>query len=99
VTHAYDLFPPNVRNTDPASSHDGATHIQPKRLTHADRLYMVYQAYPEGLTDEEAGRLAPEIPGAWKRSADLRKSGRIVDTGRTRPGVAGVQQMVCRCAT
>ena len=99
MTHAYDLFAPVVRSRDPLTSHDGAAHVQPRRATLADQLYAVYAAHSEGLTDEEAGQYAPHISGAWKRSADLRTTGRIVPTGATRAGTSGVPQRVCRCAS
>lgn len=98
----YDLFnaifpldPAIVRDADPISSHHGADHIAPKRRTQRDVLLSVYTAYPDGLTDEEAGRIAG-IAGYWKRCAELRKLGLIAPTGDLRTGSSGVKQQVCK---
>jgi hypothetical protein len=51
----------------------------------------------DGYTDEEAAGVAHvSHVGYWKRCSELRNLGLIEDTGRTRPGVAGTPQMVCR---
>lgn len=93
-----DAFAPAIaRDADPIGSHHGADHIAPKRRTQRDTLLAVYAAYPEGLTDEEAGRIAG-VQNAWKRCSELLDLKLIVDTKTVRESAAGVHVRVCKVA-
>ena len=90
-TSGLGLFDSAVaRDKDPLTSHKGHDRIAPKRGSQCATLLSVYLAYPDGLTDREAGERSG-VPSSWKRSSDLRKAGHIVPTGEERDG-----QMVCR---
>lgn len=80
----------NVRDQDAITSHAGSDRIAPKRGSQCATLLAVYRAYPDGLTDREAGERSG-VPSAWKRCSDLRRAGWIVPTGEVRDG-----QRVCK---
>lgn len=80
----------NVRDKDASTSHTGSDRIAPKRGSQCATLLEVYRAYPDGLTDAEAGARSG-VPSSWKRSSDLRRTHWIVPTGEVRDG-----QRVCR---
>ncbi len=84
----------NARRTDPWTSHAAARSIVAPAQTHREALLAIYSAHPNGLTDEEACTIAG-IPGGWKRCSELRSLGKIVDTGRSRPGSSGRHGIVC----
>lgn len=79
-----------ARDADAVTSHAGVDRIAPKRGSQCATLLAVYRAYPDGLTDREAGERSG-VPSSWKRSSDLRRGGWIAQTGEERDG-----QMVCR---
>lgn len=79
-----------ARDADTRTSHAGVDRIAPKRGSQCATLLAVYRAYPDGLTDREAGERSG-VPSSWKRSSDLRRGGWIAPTGQERDG-----QMVCR---
>lgn len=91
VTEGLPMFAV-ARDKDPVTSHAAMDYINAKRGTLAATLLQVYLAYPDGLTDREAGWRSG-IEGCWKRCADLRKLGLIVPTGAVRGTPSG---MVCR---
>ena len=89
---------PLFRATDPDTSQDGATDVKIRRGTQAAELLEQYFYNRLGLTDEEAGvksGLAKRGAGYWKRCADLRRLGFIVDTGVRRELSTGSKGMVC----
>jgi hypothetical protein len=89
---------PLFRLTDPDTSQDGARDVQIRRGTQAAQLLEQYAQHRQGLTDEEAGvrsGLARRGAGYWKRCADLRRLGFIVDTGVRRELSTGSKGMVC----
>ena len=63
------------------------------------RLLTQYGSAVLGLTDDQAGQRVAEnsgvIPGYWKRCADLRRLGYIIDTGTVRETNSGSLGMVC----
>lgn len=83
----------HARKTDPQTSHDAAA-----RLKTSSHKFQLLKAYANAdVTDEEAAVVAGLThTGYWKRCADLRLGGYIEDTGLTRTGSSGMQQMVCR---
>lgn len=87
---------PHARKTDPETSHAAAEANRPRRGTQASVILSQYAG--ADLTDEEAAVRA-NIPGGWKRCSDLRRSGLIASTGRTRKTSAGVEAMVCTLTT
>lgn len=89
---------PMSRKRDPYTSKLAGEHAAARANTFQDRLLSAYQAYPEGLTDEEAGRISGlENTGYWKRCSDLRRKRLIEPTGtfRVSPNT-GEPQRVCR---
>lgn len=106
-THPFDTMLPqheplplwqNARRTDPATSKAAAASLGDKATIFA-ALLSAYMASPGGLTDEEAAaRSGVTYDQARKRCSDLRRDGRIVPTGRVRPGSSGRSQRVCAVA-
>ena len=86
---------PLFRNTDPTTSRKAAEQVAPRRGTQMARLLAEYSIASIGLTDDQAGQRAGLTTGYWKRCADLRRLGYIVDTHTTRPSNQGCQAMVC----
>ena len=82
-----------ARDSDPVSSHEGADKVASKAKTQRGVLLEVYRAYPQGLTDEEACRIAG-IEGGWKRCSELRTLGLIAVSGK-REASSGVAVRVC----
>jgi len=80
-----DLFSPIARASDPATSHAGASAIEPKRGTQASEVLAVFRAYPLGLTAAEVG-LYTRVPSAWKRVSDLKNAGLVRGTNEIRGG-------------
>lgn len=88
------------RSTDPGTSSAAARSIGLVRPTMGARLLAIYGEYPDGLTAEEACKIAGFLSGGWKRVADLKtadyihpkldRNGDIV----TRPGSSGREQQV-----
>jgi len=92
---------PLFRATDPVTSRAGARHVRLRLASQQHRLLAVY-GHPsafDGITDEEAGTLSQLAANPkccyWKRCSELRAKGLIRDTGRTLPGSAGAEMMVC----
>lgn len=81
----FDTLPPNVRTSDPETSHAASKRIEPKRGTHAASVLATLRYYTAGLTAKEMEAYT-KIPGAWKRMSDLKALGLIVGTGETREG-------------
>ena len=88
-----------ARRTDPETSHAGARAIAYRSGTQKAVLLELYrEAGADGLTDEEAARLAGmERHAATKRIADLKNDGALELAGE-RPGRTGLRQRVCRVA-
>lgn len=87
-----------ARSTDPVVSHDAAESMEGHAKHQEAVLLKVFRAYEDaykGLTAEEAGRLAGF--DAWRRTSDLLKAGKLVDTGRTRANASGRKARVLRC--
>jgi hypothetical protein len=86
---------PLFRATDPDTSAAGAKHVKPRQGSQMMRLLAVYARYPQGgLTDERAAHFAG-INHGWKRCADLRRMGWILDTGKRLETSTGALAMVC----
>lgn len=94
---------PGARNTDPDTSHAAAAEIKVKAGSQRARLLAAFAGFGqwriEGLTDEEAMRIAQGVSPTSeysKRCSELREGGFIEPTGETRPGAAGPQRIVSR---
>lgn len=92
-----------ARLSDPDSSKIAAAKVAPKTGTHKAKLIDAYRnAFPQGLSDEEACDRAGLPYGGWKRCSDLRRDNFIEpmrDTdGRIlmKDGSNGTPVMVCR---
>jgi hypothetical protein len=84
------------RNPDRATSVEGAHNVQMRSGTQKVKLLAAYAIYFE-LTDDEAAAYADLLQSTyWRRCGELRDLGLIEDTGKTRPGRAGVSRMICR---
>jgi hypothetical protein len=94
LSHTFDDLP-LFRNSDPSTSRKAAEQVAPRRGTQMARLLACYAEASLGLTDDQAGQRAGLLNGYWKRCADLRRLGYIVDTQTTRPSNQGCQAMVC----
>ena len=96
----YDELP-LFRATDPATSRTAAADVRIRLASQQHQLLTAY-GHPSanlGLTADEAGiytgLAARRGCCYWKRCSELRHAGFIEDTGRTRTGMAGSEQMVC----
>ena len=81
---------PNVRNTDPDTSHAAAA--EHKILRKGDRVMTLIMHYyhPDGLTDYELGDLiGRQQNSAGKRRGELRDNGLIENSGHKRPAPSG----------
>ena len=97
--NAMQMELPLARNTDPQTSHAAAEKINVRAGTHRALLLAEYWKEPGGLTDEEAGErsgLKARGVGYWKRCSDLRNLELVANTGETRKGSQGTEQMVCK---
>lgn len=86
------------RTTDPETSRKAGQQAKVRAGTQRHTLLEAY-AQHGGLTDEEAGDVTGlRRPGVcyWKRCSELRASGHIEPTGKTRLSSVGEAQMVCR---
>jgi hypothetical protein len=84
------------RNPDQSTSVEGAHNVQMRSGTQKVKLLAAYAIYFE-LTDDEAASYADLLHATyWRRCGELRDLGFIEDTGKIRPGRAGVNRMVCR---
>lgn len=91
------------RNPDWTSSIMGAQNVAYRAGTQKAKLLDAYQqAYPDGLTDEEAAeRSGVNMRSCWwRRCTELREDGTIapvIEAGKeaTRAGSSGVQRIVC----
>lgn len=94
---------PIARTSDPETSHAGASDVRLRAGSQKALLLVVFQAHPNGLTADEAGRLSGlEHTGYWKRVSDLLRAGLLVEAldssgyPATRPGRSGSAQRVLR---
>ena len=93
-----DLFAPNVRPTDPDTSHAAAVST-PARHTDRARALQVHRQHPAGLTDFElADLMGRQQTSAGKRRGELVAAGLIVDSGRRRPAPSGAMAIVWQVA-
>jgi hypothetical protein len=92
-----DFASGRTRTPDHETSEEGARSIAYRAGSQKARLL---DAYTVGeCTDEEAAGWAGLLGACyWKRCNELRQDGKIIPTGETRTGRAGVQRMVCRLA-
>jgi len=94
-----DFSPGRIRNPDHETSIEGARAIEYRAGSQKARLLEAYRHYPLGLTDEAAAAREGLLHTCyWKRCGELRADGKIIPTGETRMGSAGVQRIVCRLA-
>ncbi len=94
-----DRAPGRTRTQDYPTSREGAESVAYRAGSQKALLLAAYAAAGDrGLTDEEAHDAAgiPDRACWWKRCNELRADGRIVPTGEERPGIAGVNRIVCR---
>lgn len=100
--HALELQPGSqARASDPSTSRKAAQNATVRAGSQRHTLLQQY-AHSEGLTDEQAGRMAGLLrPGVcyWKRCSELREFGYIQPLGFTREASTGEQQMVCGITT
>jgi hypothetical protein len=90
----FDDVPPNVRNTDPDTSHAAAAV---NRDTDRARALAVHRQHPDGLTDFELGDLmGRQQTSAGKRRGELVALGFICDSGTRRPAPSGSSAIVWR---
>ena len=96
---AFDFSPGRTRNPDHETSTEGARQVAYRAGSQKARLLEAYSRYWSGLTDEDAAAYAGLLGTCyWKRCGELRADGKIVPTGQTRMGSAGVPRIVCRLA-
>lgn len=87
---------PAVRRSDPATSRAGAASSAMRSGSQRHRLLITYGSGVSQTADEARRRAGLARTSCyWKRCSELREAGLIADTGRTRPGDAGDEQMVC----
>lgn len=84
----------HARRTDPATSHAAAASLGSQQTMM--RSLLTTYADAERTCEEAADVAGYEHERATKRVSDLLRSGLIEDTGATRPGRSGREQMVCR---
>jgi hypothetical protein len=87
------------RRNDYATSVVGAEAVAYRAGSQKARLLAAYRrAGGAGLSDDEAAIAAglPLTSCYWKRCGELRQDGKILDTGQTRIGFAGVPRIVSR---
>ena len=81
---------PNVRATDPATSHDAAASIQTQLPTQRAQVLCLVAAHPEGVTAYEASHLLMRQQSVMsKRLSELHHSGLVEALPRTRRGGSG----------
>jgi hypothetical protein len=83
-----DPGPPLARATDPATSHEAAEDVRPRRKSRKALLLAVFRAYG-ALTAEQACALAGLEVGGWKRCSELVGEGKLRRTGETRQNLSG----------
>lgn len=87
--------PSHARASDPVTSKRSASATSiswDTQIGQLARVYMTPSAREHGLTAFEAAEAAG-LPDSWRRVSDLRTSGTIVDTGKTRLNPKGKQPM------
>jgi hypothetical protein len=87
-----------ARHTDPDTSHDAAARIRPNTAKAA--LLQAHREHPDGLTDEEAARIAGlSLSSEYAtRCSELTRIGLLEVTGERRDGAAGMDRIVRRLA-
>jgi hypothetical protein len=88
------LLPPVARASDPATSHNAARAIEPKRGTRMSEVLGLLRAHPRGLTAQEVERFlsyrdvttGKMVTGWWKRLSDLKAAKLVRATGEERDG-------------
>ena len=86
------------RNPDWETSKAGAKDVEYRSGSQKAKLLAAYKLHGRvGMTDEQAADYADLLNTCyWKRCGEMRRDGKIVPTGETRKGAAGVQRIVCR---
>lgn len=84
------------RNTDPLTSRQADLFASSRSTSARHRLIEAHYAHPNGLTDEEAAKIAGLDPTSEysTRCSELKRDGILEDTPRTRPGATGLQRTV-----
>lgn len=85
-----------ARRSDPSTSHEAARKV--RTGTAKRKLLEVHARYPNGLTDEEAARLAGlSLTSEYAtRCSELMRAGYLVDTEATRLGESGMHRIIRR---
>ena len=90
---------PLSRSTDPDTSHEAEASIRESAKSIRTKLLWIYYDYPNGLTDEEVGKISgyrDTNVGYWKRCSDLRNAGLISWTGEYGYAESGRRQRIHR---
>lgn len=88
---------PNVRRTDPATSHAGAASVAMRSGSQRHQLLRAFGRHPSLNADKAwAATAIPEGSCYWKRVSELAQAGLIEPTGATFPGRSGEAQTVYR---
>ena len=85
-----------ARRTDPPTSHAAARQVRTGSAKAA--LLLAHANHPDGLTDEEAARIAGlSLASEYAtRCSELMRAGYLADTTATRIGEAGMHRLVRR---
>jgi hypothetical protein len=87
--------PPNVRATDPDTSHRAAARAPSLRAHDRRAALLILADNPEGLTDFEVGALmCRQQTSAGKRRGELRDLGLVRDSGARRASPSGSSAIV-----
>lgn len=92
--------PPRHRNTDPRTSQAAADSLSARGVGARCRRYyeVIVATGPDGATRDDIARLVDaqgaEDRALSRRITDLRQQGLVVDSGRTRRGSSGREQVV-----
>lgn len=88
---------PNVRPTDPDTSHAAAARKPSRRLIDRQACLVIHASHPAGLTDFElAVMMNRQQTSAGKRRGELRDAGYIEDSLIRRPAPSGSNAIVWR---
>jgi len=84
------------RATGPATSRQAAESLSPEALGREQGrvLKAIWMLQGEAIRDQVATHLSADRSCVSRRITDLRDGGLVVDTGRTRPGPSGRQQII-----
>jgi len=95
ATPLLDWTPPNVRTSDPDTSHRAAARAPSLRSRDRHAALVAHAWHPEGLTDFELGDLiGRQQTSAGKRRGELRDLGLVLDSGARRASPSGSSAIV-----